>query len=316
MEKLLVTGVDGVLGSNLALALSDQFEVLGLYHRKPVSLDGRPAEPLDLANPRDALDLLRDLDPDWVIHCGPQSRSSWDDVVEDPDQAFAEDSRFVGGLVQAAEQIGCRTTVMSTDAVFVGPRLFHDEYDRLGGECLLAKAARKMEQQLYRTQALVVRTHAYGWSPTDHDLGHAEETWKTLSSGDRCRVDADRHATPILASDLAEMLLRAYRMDLHGVYHITGAERVSPFRFAAELARAFGLSGRHVQLEAPEAYNSNRRLYIQESSLNSRRARRILKTPMPMLREGLTRFAEQAANGFRGRIQHHLSAEPIRQKAA
>ena len=39
-ERLLVTGVEGIVGANLALSLSRRFEVVGLFAGRPVSLPG------------------------------------------------------------------------------------------------------------------------------------------------------------------------------------------------------------------------------------------------------------------------------------
>lgn len=316
MEKLLITGVDGVLGSNLALGLSEFFSVVGLYDRHPVELDGCLTESFNWQAATDVREYVVRHRPDWVIHCGPQSLSSWDDVPESPDEAFAKNSDVVTALADATESAGCAFTVMGTDAVFTGPRLFHHENDKQCGECLLGRAAREIEEQLRGTHALVVRTHAYGWAPTEYQRSYAEDMWHALAGGEPCRVDADRHATPILATDLVEPLCRAYDRKLRGTWHITGAERTSPFRFAAELARAFGLAGRHVRLEAPDARSSNRRPNVQEASLVTRRARKALGLPMPMLREGLARFAEQASNGYRGHLAPSRVHEWTRQKAA
>jgi len=39
-ERLLVTGVEGLVGANLALSLADRFDVLGLSAGHPVALPG------------------------------------------------------------------------------------------------------------------------------------------------------------------------------------------------------------------------------------------------------------------------------------
>jgi dTDP-4-dehydrorhamnose reductase len=158
-----------------------------------------------------------------------------------------------------------------------------------------------MESTLATTGALVVRTHAYGWSPVAARGGFAERAWHALASSVALPADGRRHATPILASDLAELLARAYELNLQGLHHISGAERTSPFRFVRELAAACGLQSlarsHSIISELP------RDLWEGETSMNSRRARRVLEVPMPLLREGLGRFAQQADNGWRDRLQ-------------
>jgi nucleoside-diphosphate-sugar epimerase len=39
-NKMLITGVSGLLGSNLAYYFKDKYDILGLYHSHPVLLDG------------------------------------------------------------------------------------------------------------------------------------------------------------------------------------------------------------------------------------------------------------------------------------
>ena len=39
-NKMLITGVSGLLGSNLAHYFKDKYDILGLYNSHPVLLDG------------------------------------------------------------------------------------------------------------------------------------------------------------------------------------------------------------------------------------------------------------------------------------
>ncbi len=82
---------------------------------------------------------------------------------------------------------------------------------------------------------------------------------------------------------------------------MSGAERTSPYRFARELAVACGLEFRVQPVECGDA-DSQCDGWEGETSMNSRRARRALETSMPLLREGLGRFAQQAEDGYRDRL--------------
>jgi hypothetical protein len=53
-----------------------------------------------------------------------------------------------------------------------------------------------------------------------------------------------------------------------------------------------------------------RRPNVDETSLNTYRARRELEVPLPLLREGLARFVEQATNGFRDRLAGQAAFVP------
>lgn len=307
--RVLVTGVEGLLGANLALHLAERLPVVGCYQRG--TLGGIALETLrwEASQPKTLLACVHQVGPQWIIHCGGIAHGSWDLPQTAPDAA-GETATAVQ-LASIASEVGARLTVLSSDAVFGGPQIFADEMCPPTSLRPLALAARQVEQALAATDTLVVRTHAYGWSPTAMEAGFAERIWQTLAEGARCRRDATRTATPILATDLANLLWRAYRRGLSGLRHIAGAERVSQYRFAWELARVFGFTADVQPQEEPDEAPVD-----LESSVSGRLAQRELERPLPTLRDGLERFAQQHRNGTRARLQAFgRSSDPGRRAA-
>ena len=297
----------------MAVWLADRFEVVGLSGRRPVGLDGCRPLVCDWSDDDAVTAAIRREAPRWIIHCGPLSRGSWD--LPSPSLDAEREARRWSSLCRLAAGIKSRLTLISTDAVFEGPRMFHAEESAASSSRPAAEAARNAERAVAGSGALVVRTHAYGWSPGGHETCFAQRVWQSLHDGVPVTFDQMRHATPILASDLAELLWLAYRRGLQGLCHIAGAERSSDYHFALELAAAFGLAvgptvvgpgadraGEGRVAEATAEVDPNGRPHLGETSLDTRRAHRELRRPMPMLREGLERFAAQAAS-FRARLQ-------------
>ncbi len=295
MERLLVTGIDHPLGSNLALALVERFEVLGLYSQDAIECGEFATSHADPGNRLLLDELGQDWRPQWIIHCGPLSSSSWD--ATGSEQLPEQEPRMVAQWAKLADELSARLTVISSDVVFSGPRMFHEEMSPAHNPSPRAAQVRAMERALEHTSALVIRTHAYGWSPVPDHADFAQRAYESLVSGRPVEADGRRHATPILATDLAELLVRAYEKRIEGLHHLSGAERTSPFRFVSQLATAFGL---HAPNESSTATSTST---DGETSLNSKRARRVLEMATPMLREGLNRFAEQAQQGWRNRCR-------------
>lgn len=295
MERLLVTGVDYPVGANLALKLADRCDVLGLYHRHAVECSDFATAHWD-ARDGDALDrLIHGWQPQWVIHCSALSASSWDAL--DRAAPADEEPGAVERLVEVSRAAAARLTVISSDVMFAGPRMFHDENAPANSPSPRAIPVRAMERVAEQAGALVVRTHAYGWSPVPAHAGFAELAFESLAAGILPSADGRRHATPVLATDLAELLWRAYELRAQGLYHLAGAERTSCCGFVSQLAAACGLSEPLSRQEAPRQPLA----WHDETSLNSRRARRLLEMATPLLREGLNQFAEQAERGWRDR---------------
>jgi dTDP-4-dehydrorhamnose reductase len=185
--------------------------------------------------------------------------------------------------------------------------MFHDEQSSALSNSPLARAAIAMEAALEGSGALVVRTHAYGWSPREDDLSFAERVWLGLTEGLPHAADPHACATPILAADLAQRLYLAYERQLRGLYHIAGAERTSAARFAGELASLAGLP--LPRRESPLAsHGLSASENLRETSLNTRRARCDLDYPMPMLCQGLAGLLDQLRDGTRDRLCGRLAS--------
>src|SRR5262249_8152235 len=121
--------------------------------------------------------------------------------------------------------------------------------------------------------SLLVRTNGLGGAPTPHAPRLVETLVTDLQEPVRVALDCMRHATPILATDFADILDRAYQQKLRGVHHLAGSERINPFRFACLLANQFGLPMSN--LSAIETPFENRRKYgTGETSLQTRRIRK------------------------------------------
>ncbi len=298
MERMLVTGVDRAPGCNLALALADRYEVLGIYEERAVSTAALCTAACDLSQPAAIRRLVDEWRPRAIVHCGVLSAASWDPPADGP--AASREPQIAAQLAQLALELGARLTVLSSDAVLAGPRMFHEEDWPTAGAGPLAASAREMEQALEGSGALVLRTHAYGWSPAARAAGFAERLFDELATGRPMASCGLRHATPILDTDLAELVARADERRLQGLYHLAGAERTSPWGFAVALAAAMGLPQPPASATSDEPAEP---LSQDETSLNSRRARRALAMATPMLAEGLERFVAQAQGGWRDRWQ-------------
>src|SRR5690606_39234932 len=132
--------------------------------------------------------------------------------------------------------------------------------------------------------------------------GWVESLLRSVETQRFVQQDHIRHATPILATDLAEIVRRACLENLTGTYHVAGAERVSPLSFTQRLADQFELPWLAMRresslTEAPQGFGEG------ECSLQTKQIRKALCVAMPLLSEGLSRLKEQAENGYREKLR-------------
>ncbi len=295
MERLLIVGIDTVVGANLAAQLADKFHVTGLSASEEIAIEGcetATAPIVDAASARQAIALYR---PDRLVLCQAAGDSSWH-CAGTPDIRSAADATLA--WIEAARATGKRCTLISSDAVFTGPWMFHPETCDSFCRASEAQTLRTLEAAAQKDGAnsLVIRTHPYGWSPT-LEGGWIDGLLAALESDRPPIFDCVAHATPILATDLADVLGTAWNAGLTGLYHIAGAERTNPHRFACALARVFDLDPPQAVCLAPTDTLPTG-FAGGEASLHTRSIRRALGIGLPMLVEGLERLRAQHDHGF------------------
>lgn len=299
MKRVLVVGVDSIVGGNLAISLAHHHDVTGLSATKSVQIantDTRVGIPQTVDAIRRELSLTT---PDLVVVCGPAAESVWS--MDDPKTLDRTVLKSTIHWASAVAETDARLIVVSSDAVFHGPWMFHEE--SCTGVCRsqIATAIRDMEHQVrqYCPSALVVRTNAFGWSP-ERTNGWLESLLDQIAKGKPLRVPAANYATPIAAGPLAELLIQAWDRKLEGLFHVGGSERVNFVHFTHRLAQEFQLPRpKFVSITQPELRHN---FGQGETSLNSGRFRRAVGTALPILGESLTHLREQSENGERDQL--------------
>jgi len=260
---VLITGVSGMLGANLALDWRGRRRVAGTCRSRPPHLPGVTLAALDLAGESDVAGLMARLSPAVVVHCAA-------DTDVDACQGHPEDTRRVNALATAeialaCRDIGARLVYISTDAVFAGDRGGYAEDDEPGP--VNAYAASKLEGERLALagcpDCLVLRTNIFGPGRRDN---HGLAEW-ILSQG-RKNVPflgfTDVFFAPVLTSVLGEIVEAALAVGLTGIWHVAAPVPISKYAFARRLLAAFGLdpglvrpgSLEDVRFAAPRPRNS------------------------------------------------------------
>ena len=296
MKTFLIVGSESVVGANLAASWCGQTRVVGLSVGSNISLPGCERVTLERGNADAIHQCLQQTRATHVIFCGSAARSFW----EPAGKGFENSDAVLWAAVTAQEKR--HFTLISSDAVFTGPWMFHDEESAAICPSSEATELRQVETRVREAsdKSLIVRTNAFGWS-TSGSKGWLETLLSRMEDNQPLELDPICHATPILASDLADYLDPALDDELAGVFHIAGAERVSPHQFARQLASAFEFGSpatRTIRELAARPTGFGR----GETSLQTRRFRSEYDCAMPLLNEGLTRLVEQNRSGYRDRL--------------
>lgn len=303
---ILVTGASGLLGASIvSLAQEQGREVVGLYHSHLVHVEGVKFLAADLTDQADALRVFEEVEPLSVIHCAAATGVDW--CEEHPDEAQLYNTKMAALIGRITARSGARLLYISTDSVFDGGSGNYTETDAPTPVNVYAETKLKGEREVLceNPAAAIARVNFYGWN-AQNKQSLAEWILERLHAGNRVPGFSDVVFCPVLANDLAEVLLALLDQNLAGLYHVVGSEAVSKYEFARRVASTFGFDPEQVvptrladaELKARRPLNT---------SLNTGKISAALGHAMPDLESGVRRFAQLRGNGYADRIKRRLT---------
>ena len=281
--RIFITGGSGLAGSKLAeMALARGEQVYSGYaHNQPPYGKEVKFDLLDANGIRDTIERMR---PDVIVHSA--ALTDVDRCEREKDLAYKINVEGTRAIAEAARKAGSYLVYISTDYVFDGQRGLYREEEETNPVSYYG-LSKLLGEQFCLNQGCIARTCViYGSRPASGKVNFALWLLNALKSGKEARVVTDQFITPTLNSNLAAMVLEAADRHLSGIYHLSGASRVSRYDFACELARAFDLDR---QLIIPSQMSdigwlANRPM---DSSLDTSKAHRTLKNRPLNLYESL-----------------------------
>ena len=300
MKRLLIPGVSGLFGLNLAMMKHSSMEVFGTIHNQMLQQAPFTVYQSDLTQVGAVSRLIEDTRPDLIINCA--AVASLDACEQNPDLAEQLNTQLPAEIAQKAASLSIPLIHLSTDAVFDGQKGHYAETDlpnpinhyartKLVAEQLVAEA---------NADAIIARINFYGWSLSGK-RSLSEFFYNHLRAGESMNGFIDLFYSPMLVCDLIDVLFQMLEKNLHGLYHVSVDEALSKYEFGCRLARTFGfdegliepVSWKEAVLDAVRSPD----LTLDVSELKA-----ALGAPLPTVANGLERLKQQSQDGYRRRL--------------
>lgn len=280
----LVTGATGFLGANLGAHRAGRGSTIGVVR------PGRPVPAFfdagcggTLESSVDLSAAVADARPDVIVHTA--ALASHEVCERDPHRAFQVNATATGLLASAAQRIGARFVYISTDAVFDGERGHYSEGDATRPTSVYGRSKLAGEEQAAAaTDALIIRTNFFGWSPTG-TRSILEFFVNELGAGNPVRGFTDFTTTSAYAQALAQIIEDLVAIDATGLFHVTSPDALTKYQFGVAVAEQFNLDATLITPTTADIHPPR----TGDISLDVGKVTRTLGRALPSQREGIAR---------------------------
>ena len=130
----------------------------------------------------------------------------------------------------------------STDYVFNGKKGNYTETetpDPINNYGLTKQKAEQIIQNTMKEYCIARTSVIYGATPSAGKINFVLWLLKKLKQKEQVKIVVDQWNSPTLNTNLAEMVLEVIQQRIEGLYHLSGATRISRFDFAMSIASIF-----------------------------------------------------------------------------
>jgi dTDP-4-dehydrorhamnose reductase len=278
-----------LLGNKIVTQAENDFHVTPTDVTEPLHPNAVKA---DITDQSGISHLFNKVKPDVVIHTA--SETNVDRCETEKERAWKINVVGTRNIAEACRETSAKLVCISTDYVFDGEKGLYVEEDSPNPIDFYGLTKLEGEKQAMRhcKNCTVLRTSVlYGRHPWKQDFA----TWviNKLRQNQEITVVDDHFNTPTLADNLAQMALEAVERVLQGIFHTSGSERISRYEFARRIAETFDLNSvliKPIKMNELKAWIAKR---PKDSSLNTGKIQKQLKTKPLNINEGLSRLNEE-----------------------
>lgn len=239
MEKIYITGIAGMLGSNLAYNLSGKYIITGADNT-PVSMQNIVTNTYNMLDYKELKRNLSNERPDYLIHT--VALVSVDGCEENPEAAYMLNTDLTREISEICAEQHIKMIYISTDAVFDGKdEKLYIEDDEVRPVNIYGKSKYEGEKFVINNGGTVLRTNIYGYN-LQNKWSFGEWILYSLLEGKTLEMFDDIYFSPILVNELSRVIELTIKNNLSGLYHACGSGSINKYDFGCFLKMIFGIT--------------------------------------------------------------------------
>jgi len=294
-KKLLITGISGLLGNNLAYIFRDKYDITGWYNSHKVFIPGVDSFKVDITDKQSAKEFLSDYKPDIILHCA--SLTNIDYCENNKEETRRVNVEGTENIASACSNQDTKLVYISTDSVYDGKKGNYTEDDPVS-PCNYYGLTKYESEDAIKAHKnhIIVRTNIFGWNiQNKHSL--AEWILYNLQRGCSINGFTDAVFSSIYTIEFAKIMDTMLNKDLTGTFNLASRTSLSKYEFAALIAETFNKDKALIKPISIEDYSFSAKRG-KNLSLDTQELSRALAQDMPTIEECVHAFFKDYKSGL------------------
>ncbi|HSX40593.1 MAG TPA: SDR family oxidoreductase [Candidatus Saccharimonadales bacterium] len=291
MKKIIATGLNGLVGSQVAQLLKEKYEFKNISRSTGV----------DITSKEQVLEAMQKSDGQIVLHLAGKTNvdaCELDKTLGENGEAWKINVDGTKNVAEACLKTEKKLIYISTDFVFDGEKSSKDGYS----ENDTPNPINWYGQTKYEAEKAVsdagisclIARISYPYRSSFEKNDFARAMLNRLKQGQKISAVTDHVFCPTFIDDIAWALEVLIEQSAQGIYHVTGTGSLTPYEAAIAIAKTFDLDEGLVEKTTREVYFKNgapRPFYL---AMNNAKIKS-LGVNMRSFEEGLEELKKQIA---------------------
>ena len=233
MNRVLILGSTGLLGSSLKNYLSNKYEI------KTVTSSSADSDyKVDMSSKKYCLMLLNEIKPNFIINLA--ANTDVDGCEKNIQKAYLVNTKITENIADY-----CR----NNKSVFV----IHISTDHFYDKChsnekmvkiynVYAMSKYAAELSCIKTQTTILRTNFFGRSLSSVSSGLCDSIYESASSGNKLKLFNDVYFSPLSINTICEVIELCLRRKYPGIYNVGSNSGMSKEKFLLNFLHECGLN--------------------------------------------------------------------------
>ena len=239
MNRILVIGAGGLVGSRFMEMVKDSYDVYGTFNSHQIKKEN--CFFLNAVNRKETFNLIAKVRPDLVIDT--HSLNNVDYCETHREESWSINVDGARNLAEACKDYGAKIVFFSSDYVFDGKKMKYSEKDKPKPLNYLGANKLIVEEMLYALNLnyIVARTSVVYGIGGLNKVNFVKWLVQKLTDKQKVSIVTDQKNNPTFADNIVNQIMALYKKNKIGLFHLTGSECLSRYEFAMKIGEIFNL---------------------------------------------------------------------------